>query len=361
MKLSWELRLLGLCSSCMLAVLFLPPSLGCGGGSEASSVADDTAPELASLADSADNSLPDGSTIDINDSIKVTFSEAMDEDTLSSSNIQLADSGGTSAAYNLTEASDTDAINDNEYIITPSSSLKQLTSYTLTVNGGSGGVKDASGNALTSNAVYNFSTACAIEDDFSSDTTISTSSGCWDYIDDASAESSAFLSPYITVANGVLTFSIDTSETTTKHVFLSKNDSGDRTYTLEIVSATEIATATSRIGFEIFKSGMSANVQSLIVTGDPSLRMNITSHNPSDDSDNLVFIEASDFPIILKLVKSGSTASTYYKLEGAGETDFTAMHSNASFNSDDYLVSLYFSKNNTSEAFEAVIDNFTRD
>src|SRR5262249_42390950 len=46
--------------------------------------------------------------------------------------------------------------------LTPSSQLAASTTYTATIVGGSGGVKDLAGNALASNVVWSFTTCAAL-------------------------------------------------------------------------------------------------------------------------------------------------------------------------------------------------------
>src|SRR5262249_1401721 len=46
--------------------------------------------------------------------------------------------------------------------LTPSSQLAASTTYTATIVGGSGGVKDLAGNALASNVVWSFTTGAAL-------------------------------------------------------------------------------------------------------------------------------------------------------------------------------------------------------
>lgn len=349
---------LGLCAFWFSLLL---PTSGCGSSSSSEDEATDTSPpSIGALKDSDDNALSSsGSEIDINSTILITFSEAMDESTLSASTVSLTDESGTAAAGTLSEASDTDGVLLNEFAFDPSAALKQLNSYTLTITGGSNGVQDASGNPLAADITYTFSTTCEIVDDFASDETIEPGTGCWTYSDEAEVDSTSRLNPYLAVSDGQLAFSVGAAESTGGIVLLTKEDSGDHTYTVEILSLDGANGTDERIGLMLFKSGLNPSVQSLFLTpGVATDTINVNSHNASADP-TTILSEISDpsYPITLKMVKSGVTISTYYKQ--GDESNFTLLQDAEPFISDTYEVDLYFKKVG-SAAFNATMDNFTR-
>jgi hypothetical protein len=85
--------------------------------------------------------------------VRGTFSEAMDPTTITAATFQLAGPGGAlvpaSVAYETTT---------NTAVLTPSSALAAGTTYSATVLGGGGGVKDTAGNSLASNYSWSFTT-----------------------------------------------------------------------------------------------------------------------------------------------------------------------------------------------------------
>ena len=85
--------------------------------------------------------------------VVVTFSEAMDASTISGTTFILTAPGNTAVtaavAYNAAT---------NVATLTPSSTLAAGTTYTATVIGGTGGVKDLAGNALAANVTWSFTT-----------------------------------------------------------------------------------------------------------------------------------------------------------------------------------------------------------
>jgi hypothetical protein len=125
------------------------PLQGSGGG------ADTTPPTVA-----ATNPTTAATNVSINTNIDVTFSEAIDPATVTTSTFVLTNTS-TSAVISavVTYAS-------NVVTVNPVSSLAATTQYTLTIRGGGTNpvVRDVAGNALAANAVVNFTTG-------SSDTT----------------------------------------------------------------------------------------------------------------------------------------------------------------------------------------------
>jgi len=88
-----------------------------------------------------------------NTEVRVTFSEAMDASTINPGTIFLLNSLGTvvPATVNYNAATFT-------AVLTPSSSLNTLTTYTAGVEGGAAGVKDFAGNVLATDFIWSFTT-----------------------------------------------------------------------------------------------------------------------------------------------------------------------------------------------------------
>jgi hypothetical protein len=114
-----------------------------------------TPPPVETIAPSVVSTTPpNGVTgIAIAQTILVEMSEAMLSSSINSSTITISPS--VTAAFSLT-GTDSNIIN-----IDPSANLANETSYTITVKGGSTGVKDLVGNALPSNHVFSFTTIVA--------------------------------------------------------------------------------------------------------------------------------------------------------------------------------------------------------
>jgi subtilisin-like proprotein convertase family protein len=97
-----------------------------------------------------------GAEVSIGASVTVTFNEAMDASTISSGTFILRDPG-----LNLVPSTVSYNAATNVATLTPTTPLAAVTTYTATITGGSGGAKDAAGNALASSAVWSFTTADA--------------------------------------------------------------------------------------------------------------------------------------------------------------------------------------------------------
>jgi hypothetical protein len=93
----------------------------------------------------------------INTPVTASFSEALDTTTINASTFLLTGPGNTavSATVSFNTA-------NNTATLTPSAALAGNTTYTATVKGGSGGVKDLAGNALTSDYIWSFTTGAAL-------------------------------------------------------------------------------------------------------------------------------------------------------------------------------------------------------
>lgn len=93
--------------------------------------------------------------VPLNTDITATFSEAMQSSTITSSTFTL-NSNGTNISGSVTYSGSTATF-------TPSQNLSPETIYTATIKGGTSGVKDAVGNPLSGDYIWQFKTAPAME------------------------------------------------------------------------------------------------------------------------------------------------------------------------------------------------------
>ena len=128
--------------------------------------ADTTAPTVTGMA-------PSGSAVAVNSSVTVTFSEALNSSTVTSTNVQLrntATNAVIATTISYTQGSTT-------VTLTPTAALANSTGYTIFVQGGSSGIKDVAGNALAVNATGTFTTVSASDTTAPTVTAISPTSG----------------------------------------------------------------------------------------------------------------------------------------------------------------------------------------
>jgi hypothetical protein len=85
--------------------------------------------------------------------VTVTFSQAIDATTLTTSTFGVQGLSGATVTYNSTTYTAT---------LTPGSPLAASTAYNVTVKGGAAGVKDLAGNALTADFTWSFTTGNAV-------------------------------------------------------------------------------------------------------------------------------------------------------------------------------------------------------
>jgi hypothetical protein len=91
--------------------------------------------------------------ISVATTVTATFSEAMNASTITTSTVVLRDPGNTIVASTVSYNGTTNVVT-----LTPTAALAASTTYTATVAGGAGGVKDVAGNALASSFVWSFTT-----------------------------------------------------------------------------------------------------------------------------------------------------------------------------------------------------------
>jgi methionine-rich copper-binding protein CopC len=112
----------------------------------------DVVPPTVISTDPANNA----TGVALNKIITATFSEAMDQSTISTATVTVTGLGGAPVTGTVSYASGA-----NTVTFTPASNLAANTTYTGTIKGGATGVKDLAGNALASNYVWSFTTGAA--------------------------------------------------------------------------------------------------------------------------------------------------------------------------------------------------------
>ena len=112
------------------------------------STSDTTPPTVQSV-----NPVSGASGVSASTAITITFSEAMNASSVNANSILLRD-----ASNNLVPATVTYGSTTQTATLTPSNSLQAAASYSATVKGGSGGVTDTAGNAMSADFAWTFKT-----------------------------------------------------------------------------------------------------------------------------------------------------------------------------------------------------------
>jgi hypothetical protein len=105
-----------------------------------------------------------GSDVPIGTKVEATFDRAMDATTINGSTFTLTKPDGSDADTNPDPVSATvayDSVN-KKATLTPDKPLDYSTIYTATVKGGTSGVKDTAGNALSADQVWTFTTQAVL-------------------------------------------------------------------------------------------------------------------------------------------------------------------------------------------------------
>ncbi|HEU4905897.1 MAG TPA: N,N-dimethylformamidase beta subunit family domain-containing protein, partial [Solirubrobacterales bacterium] len=98
--------------------------------------------------------VPGAEEIGVETPVSATFNEALDPVTVNGTTVRLRDGEGSPVAASVSyEAA------SRRIVLDPDASLQQATTYTATIEGGAGGVKDAAGNPLAANDEWSFTTA----------------------------------------------------------------------------------------------------------------------------------------------------------------------------------------------------------
>jgi len=113
-------------------------------------VASDVTPPTVSSVTPANGAIG----IAASSSVTATLSEAINAATVTTSSFQLKNPGGTVITATVNASS-------NQISLSPSSTLSASTVYTVSIKGGSSGVKDLAGNALASDYTWSFTTAAS--------------------------------------------------------------------------------------------------------------------------------------------------------------------------------------------------------
>jgi Big-like domain-containing protein/GlcNAc-PI de-N-acetylase len=118
-------------------------------GTETGGAPDTTPPTVSGVvpADGSTSALP-------STAVTATFSETVDPATANTSTFTLRDANGSPVAASVSTSGST-------VTLRPSARLAPLSSYAVTLTGGSSGIKDLAGNALSSNYTWAFTTADA--------------------------------------------------------------------------------------------------------------------------------------------------------------------------------------------------------
>ncbi|MBX9789234.1 MAG: DUF4082 domain-containing protein [Pirellulales bacterium] len=105
-------------------------------------------PSIASITPSAN-----ATNVGVNSAISIVFGQVMDATTLTAANLKLQDSTGAQVAVSISYNGST-----RSATLTPTTSLANSATYTVTVLGGTAGVRDASGNTLPADVSSSFTT-----------------------------------------------------------------------------------------------------------------------------------------------------------------------------------------------------------
>ncbi|MEO8216511.1 MAG: N,N-dimethylformamidase beta subunit family domain-containing protein [Acidobacteriota bacterium] len=116
----------------------------------ATSVAPDTTPPSVTSASPANGTV----NVAVGSSAVATFNEALDASSVSPGTVSMRDA--SNGPVSATIAYDSSA---RTITLTPSSSLADSATYTVTIRGGTGGVSDAAGNFLAADYVWSFTTS----------------------------------------------------------------------------------------------------------------------------------------------------------------------------------------------------------
>lgn len=111
--------------------------------------ADTAPPSITSTAPAAD-----ATAVDLATTVTATFDEPVDPTTVTTATVELR--GPDNSLVAATVAYEEPA---RTAILTPTAWLSTSTTYTATVKGGSGGIKDLAGNSMASSTVWSFTTA----------------------------------------------------------------------------------------------------------------------------------------------------------------------------------------------------------
>jgi hypothetical protein len=286
-------------------------------------------------------------------SYAITFSEAMNASTITTSTVTLSCNTSGSVTGTIAAAQSP----ANTYTFSTSSTLSPLDLCQLVVSGGSNGVKDSDGDTYSSSYSAGFQTGCATNDDFEPYTQSLPYSTCW-----AEANISSNSS-----ATGFMPISQNASASGADAPRHSKTfGSADITTTVEIASASALSDSGDSCAMRIMDP--SSNTTGAIITVKANGSGNIVVEKVTaagGGSESTTFVTGgSSFPgrsgssIYIRLTQSGSSTTASYRVGSSG--DFTTLGSamSVSFGSTKRL-DLFTTSDGNNSAVECMFDNFT--
>jgi methionine-rich copper-binding protein CopC len=117
-------------------------------------VVDTTPPSVTAIAPPAN-----ATGVPTNTSVTITFSETLSASSVNATTVLLRDASNNQVPVNIVYNA-----TNRTVTLTPTSSLANLTTYTVVAKGGASGIKDAAGNAMTADFTSSFTTAAPVAD-----------------------------------------------------------------------------------------------------------------------------------------------------------------------------------------------------
>lgn len=323
-------------------VFGLTALVACGGGSPApADSTDTTAPTISSVTkyDAGANTSLSATTPDdrlsgtnTDSTFTVTFSEALDDTTMTADNVTLV-------CNDVEQTIDTPTSTDNTiWTITPSADLTGYADCTLTIGTG---VKNTAGVPLAEAATYVFSTQCSTDDDFSVDTLgftndNDTEGNCWYYRRHEIGGDETFRATYFNISDGLLQYHVPGESLDLlggePHGIYKKFESTPVTITLESYGLSGETNANDGCGISIwdtageppqfpyglllFRGANPGHSQSVSFETNPATEML---------QDDLTSEVTSTNPLYLQLSWDGTSFSANYRLGSTG--DYTVLGS----------------------------------
>lgn len=261
-----------------------------------------TALEVSSVKDTAGNTISTtGSTISPdNTTLTVTFSKSMDESTISTSTITLSCNGASITVSPI-------KVSATEYDFTYSNQPQN--DCTFTIVGGASGIKDISGNTMSTDATYTIGSTCDADDEFTSSDTLTS---CW------TQQNSDYLQTPLSTANSILTFSVaaaDASQTSMPCIY--KDIAGNFAAALYI-SNNGASASLAAAGLKVWEIGETVNNLLFIQHGrigapGKQARTDYTIEGSSTQGSAAAVNLTS---VKLCIVKNGTSVTAEYKTTG---------------------------------------------
>ena len=303
---------------------------------------DETTPTISSLVDSNDNTISATASDNTTrlsalttNTYTATFAEAMDTSTVITDNVSLI--CGTVQTITIAEGTDSDTIDNNTFVITPSAQLPDVVNCTLIFTAN---IKDAAGNALTETAYYTWPTKCASSDEFDNPDTLAE---CW--LLDSNSRGTA------DIANGRLTFS---STTVDAYYTINKAVTGD--FDVEIyISSSNHNEDDEQVFLSVGLSGSNNIFTFLSYTALNKFRsvLDIINDGYSAISSDIDTRTSTYF----RVTRSGNLFTIYYKINYGDAWTELGSTTRADFD-DTIYVSLGINPQNANGNFTAVFDYF---